>query len=270
MSVGFMGTDNFHSLKYVYENYGCRNVGYSVPALEHSTVTSWGRDFEFDMVMNFIETYKTSPIIAAVADSYDVFNFVDVVTKGEFKQKIESKDYPVLVIRPDSGNPIEVINSLLNIMEENSVKYTMNDKGYIVFDKYKILWGDGVNPEQISNTVQYVIERGYSSDIMVFGSGGDLMQNVNRDTSKYAIKCSSITVNNEPRDVFKDPVTDHGKRSKKGILSLFKRNGEFFTDVRNRSWEDNVIDVMDVVWENGELKRDQNFSEIREISNSYL
>jgi len=271
----FMGTDNFHALKTLNENYNSQSgsgkvKGLSIPATEHSTVTSWGRDKEFDMVMNYIETFKKSPIIACVADSYDVFNFVNNVTKGEFKSKIESPEYPIFVIRPDSGNPIEVINAIINIMEENSVAFTINAKGYKVWNKYRIIWGDGITPNSIRDILEEITERGYSASNIAFGSGGDLMQNVNRDTSKYAIKCSSVTVNNEPRDVFKDPITDHGKRSKKGVLSLFKRGNEYFTDVRNRPWEDNVIEVMEDVWENGVFKRIQSFDNIREISASFL
>ena len=269
----FQGTDNFHSIKYTQQNYGAKEVttyGYSIPATEHSTVTSWTRENEFDMVMKYLEEFKTSPLIACVADSYDVFKFVDTITSGEFKDKIESDKYPTFVIRPDSGNPIEVINSIINIMEDNSVKFTVNTRGYKVWDKYKLIWGDGITPEHIRDILEYITERGYSSDCIAFGSGGDLMQNINRDTSKFAIKCSAIEVDNNIIDVFKDPITDHGKRSKKGILSLFKRGNEYFTDFRNRPWEDNVVDVMDVVYENGEMKRYQTFEEIREISNSFL
>jgi len=42
------------------------------------------------------------------------------------------------------------------------------------------------------------------------------MQNVNRDTCKFAIKASAIKVNGEWRDVYKDPITDPGKKSLRG------------------------------------------------------
>jgi nicotinamide phosphoribosyltransferase len=272
----FQGTDNFHALKFAKDYYGSENVGFSIPATEHSTVTSWGTIGEYDMIMNYIEKFKGSPIIACVMDSYNIFNAVREITQGEFKQKIESGEYPIFVIRPDSGNPIEILNSVINIMEENSVAYTTLDKRdeddekYKVWNKYRIIWGDGITPETIRQMLMYINQRGYSSDCIAFGSGGDLMQNVNRDTCKFAIKCSSITIDNEPMDVFKDPITDKGKKSKKGVMSLYQNKDKFFTAPRNRQWVDGDTDIMDVVFENGIMKREQTFEEIRKIVNKHL
>jgi nicotinamide phosphoribosyltransferase len=268
--TSFQGTDNFHALKFVKEFYGSDNVGFSIPATEHSTVTSWGNTGEFDMIMNYIEQFKSSQIIACVMDSYNVFEAVNEVTRGEFKRKIESDEYPIFVIRPDSGNPIEVINSIINIMEENSVAFTINQNGYKVWNKYRIIWGDGITVDTMDAILDEITEREYSSDCIAFGSGGDLMQNVNRDTCKFAIKCSSVTVNGEARDVFKDPITDHGKKSKKGVISLYKTKDGFFTAERNSPWEDGVREALEVVFENGSMKRNQTFEEIRNISESYL
>lgn len=270
----FMGTDNFSSLKYVSEYYNERNIGFSIPASEHSTVTSWGRDKEFDMIENYIEQYKGSPIIACVMDSYDIFDAVNFVTSGKMKEKIESDEYPIFVIRPDSGNPVEVIGAIINTMEDNSVAFVINDKGYKMWNKYRIIWGDGINMENIKEILEYVTDRGYSSDNIAFGSGGWLMQQHDRDTQKFAIKCSAIRIKDndyiETRDVFKDPITDQGKRSKKGIISLYKKDKNFFTGERNTPWEDGTIEVLETVFKDGKLIRNQTISEIRAISNSYL
>lgn len=264
----FSGTDNFHSLKLVKDYYNANDVlGFSIPASEHSSVTSWGRDNEYAMIMNYIEQHKGSPIIACVMDSYDIYKAVDTVTKGEFKQKIESSEYPIFVIRPDSGNPIGVISDIIDIMEKNEVKFSVNDKGYKVLDKFRIIWGDGITPVVMKDILAMVTGKGYSSDNIAFGSGGDLMQNINRDTSKFAIKCSAIKLNDgKIVEVFKDPITDHGKKSKKGIIELYKKNGEYFTDDRNIPWVDNTIKVLETVFENGELVREQTFEDIRNIS----
>lgn len=266
----FQGTDNFNSLKFVANNYGERNIGFSIPASEHSTVTSWGRENEFEMIENYVEQFKDSPIIACVMDSYNIFDAVDFITKGDMKRKIESDEYPIFVIRPDSGNPVEVIGAIINTMEDNSVTFTVNDKDYKVWNKYRIIWGDGITMETMTEILEYVTERGYSSDNIAFGSGGWLMQQHDRDTQKFAIKCSAIRINDEIRDVFKDPITDHGKKSKKGIISLYKSTGEYFTAERNVPWADNVIDAMDIVFDNGVIKRTQTMTQIREISNKFL
>jgi nicotinamide phosphoribosyltransferase len=91
--------------------------------------------------------------------------------------------------------------------------------------------------------------------------GGALLQKVNRDTQKFAFKCSSVTVNGQDRDVFKDPITDKGKQSKKGSLALVKRLGKFQTVPAPA-----IDDLLEVVYENGVLKRDQTLSEIRVLT----
>lgn len=222
----FKGTDNFNALTLSNEYYDGKYQGFSIPASEHSTVTSWGRDNEFEMIENYLETYKDSPIIACVLDSYDIYKAVDFVTSGKMKEKIESDDYPIFVIRPDSGEAIEVIRNILTIMKKNNVIYTVNSKGYLTFNKYRIIWGDGITPRQIDKILEtfctaqdnpfFKTTPAYSAENFAFGSGGDLMQNVNRDTCKFTMKCSAIKVNGEWRDVYKDPITDSGKKSIRG------------------------------------------------------
>ncbi len=211
----FSGTDNFRAVKALKDYYGISN-GYSICATEHSTITSWGKQYEYDAIINFIETYKDKPLIACVMDSYDIYKSIDFFTRGIMKSKIESDSYPTLVLRPDSGDPLEVLERLFKITENNQVKYTVNSKGYKVFNKYRLIWGDGITPKQINAILDFVIKLGYSAENIAFGSGGDLMQNVNRDTHGFAIKCSAIKRDGEWFDVFKDPITDSGKLSKKG------------------------------------------------------
>ncbi len=192
--------------------------GWSISATEHSTVTSWGRENEFNMIEHYLECNKGSGIIACVLDSYDIYKAVNFVT-AVLKHKIESDEYPTFVIRPDSGNPIDVIGNILEIMKQNGVAYKNNSKGYKVFDKYRIIWGDGICPKTINQILDFVISKGYSAENIAFGSGGDLMQKLDRDTCKFAIKCSAAKVNGQWRDVFKDPITDQGKKSKAGVLT---------------------------------------------------
>ena len=227
----FKGTDNFNALTFSKKYYNGKFVGFSIPASEHSTITSWGRENEFAMIKNYLETYKSSPIIACVLDSYDIYTAVDFVSSGSIKEKIESKDYPVFVIRPDSGEPLEVIEKIIQILERNNVARSFNSKSYKVFDKYKIIWGDGISPEIIDQILSATEKYNISAQNFAFGSGGDLMQNVSRDTLKFAMKCSAIKVNGEWRDVYKDPITDQGKKSIRGrvedsrFITVFK-NGE--------------------------------------------
>jgi len=83
-----------------------------------------------------------------------------------------------------------------------------------------VIQGDGVDYESIPLILQALADAGFAADNIAFGSGGALLQKVNRDTFKCAFKCAEITVNGTARDVFKDPITDKGKASKKGRLTL--------------------------------------------------
>lgn len=147
------------------------------------------------------------------------------------KERIESDSYPIFVMRPDSGNPLKVIEYMLEICESNNVARSFNSKGYKTLGKYRIIWGDGITPATIDDILSATAKLGWAASNFAFGSGGDLMQNVNRDTCKFAIKCSAIKVNGEWRDVYKDPITDSGKKSLRGrvespdLVTVFK-NGE--------------------------------------------
>lgn len=239
----FKGTDNFNCLKHSNKYYNDKYQGFSIPASEHSTVTSWGIEGEFAFYENYLETFKSSPIIACVMDSYDIYKAVDFVTSGKMKEKIESNDYPVFVIRPDSGDMEEVIGKIINIMLKNKVSYKINLKGFIVFNKYRIIWGDGITPTAIDDFLSIVTNEfnlpypyKFSAENFAFGSGGDLMQNVNRDTCKFAMKVSAICVNGEWRNVYKDPITDQGKKSLSGrqdnndLITVFENGAVFEND----------------------------------------
>lgn len=262
----FMGTDNFNSLKFIKEFYGEDCAGYSIPASEHSTVTSWGKLLEFDMIMNYLEKFKGNPIIACVLDSYDIFNATRKVTSGEFKKKIESDEYPILVMRPDSGNAVDVVRQMLEICTQNNVAYTLNSKELKVMNKYRIIYGDGITPEVIAQIIEVAVEMGYAPDNLAFGSGGDLMQNINRDTCKFAIKCSSVTFEDgTTRDVFKDPITDQGKKSKKGRVSTFINDKG---DIQCFSLDSDIPvgyrNLLVPVYEDGKILKTYTMAEIRE------
>ena len=261
----FFGTDNFNCLDFIEDYYDVECAGYSIVASEHSTVTSWGKSYEFNMIEHHLETHKARPIIACVLDSYDIYNATRKVTSGEFKRKIESDDYPTFVMRPDSGDAVEVVTGMLEICNQNNVAYTINSKELKVMKKYRIIYGDGISPAVIAKILDVAISMGYAPDNFAFGSGGDLMQNVNRDTCKFAIKCSNVILaDGTMREVFKDPITDSGKKSKKGRVTTFiNKDG----DLRVGSLDDETVagerEFLEVVYDTGVLGKTYNFDEVR-------
>lgn len=257
----FMGTDNFNALRLTRNYYNEACAGYSIPASEHSTVTSWGEFGEFEMYNRYLESNKGKPIVACVLDSYNIYDAVDYVTSGEFKDKVESQAYPVFVQRPDSGNPEEVITKMLNIMMKNGVSYTRNTKDLIVFNKYRIIWGDGINIGTIRSILEMVVKLGFAPDNFAFGSGGDLMQNCNRDTLKFAIKCSSVTLKDgSTRDVFKDPITDQGKTSKKGKVVTYTDEHGFLYGLEGLEM---FTPAFVLLYENGKMFNEVTFADVR-------
>jgi len=267
----FKGTDSFGSIKYTKEYYNVAieeidNIGHSAVASEHSSVTAWGRNNEREMVLTYLNNNKNQNLIACVGDSYDIFKFTEMVTCGEFKEKIESDDYPTFVIRPDSGYPVDIINQILNIMEKNNVRYTLNSKGYKIFNKYRILWSDGVTKQNIKDVLSSAILRKYSTQNFVFGMGGGLVQNLNRDTLGFAIKCSELTFDDGSTfDIYKDPITDPDKKSKRGKVTTYfnKKTGEFFTDIIGKENE-YIINIVQPVFVNGKLIKEYNLTQVRE------
>jgi len=276
----FKGTDNFSSLKLAHDYYNQPkgDIGWSIEASEHSSTTAHLREGEFDMIMNHLENNKGKALVACVIDSYDVYNATKVLTSGEFKTKIESNDYPKMVLRPDSGEPIEVITKMLEIMENNNVGYIINSKGFKVFNKYSILFGDGINSNTIDTILSVMYLRGYSSENFSFGMGGALMQGSdntsnNRDTMGWALKCSSITLETEngivERDVFKDPITDKGKTSLKGKVTTYYNpvTETYFIDKVNADFDNSSYDVLETVFENGKMIKEYTLSEVRDNIN---
>jgi nicotinamide phosphoribosyltransferase len=232
--------------------------GFSIPAAEHSTLTSWGRDHEVDAYRNMLLKFPTG-FVAVVSDSYDVFNACRSIWGGELKADVLARD-GTLVVRPDSGDPPTVVVQVLEILGER-FGFTTNAQGFRVLDPHvRVIQGDGVDREMLAKILDAVRVARWSADNIAFGSGGGLLQKLNRDTCLYAFKCSSATVNGVERDVFKQPATDQGKRSKRGRLKLIADGGTFRTV---RQEEGSASDMLHEVFVDGELTNHATWNAIR-------
>jgi len=226
--INFLGTDTVQALVYAKKYYNCDMAGFSIPAAEHSTITSWGKENEVEAYRNMLKQFaKPGSLVAVVSDSYNIFNAVDNLWGKELRQEVIDSGATV-IIRPDSGDPVEIVSQLLQKLEAKFGS-TINTKGYKVLNNVRIIQGDGCSPETIKQMLDKTKSLMFSGTNVAFGMGGALLQKVNRDTCKFAFKCSSITVYEngkyEERDVFKSPITDAVKVSKAGRLDYLK-NGE--------------------------------------------
>jgi nicotinamide phosphoribosyltransferase len=219
--VNFLGTDTIAGMELLRQHYvlqGEKDLGFSIPAAEHSTITSWGEDNEVDAFKNMLESYPKG-LVAVVSDSFNIFKACDKLWGQELQNMVMERE-GTLVVRPDSGDPAEVVLNVIRILG-NRFGLSVNDKGYAVLDPHvRVIQGDGVDFEETKRILTTLKDNGFSADNVAFGCGGALLQKLNRDTQKFAFKCSSINVNGEERDVFKSPVTDFGKKSKRGRLRL--------------------------------------------------
>ena len=257
--VNFMGSDTVSALAYARRYYSCELAGFSIPAMEHSTVTSWGKKHEVNAYSNMLDHYLgAGKILAAVSDSYDIFNATSNIWGGQLKDRIMTSGGTV-VVRPDSGDPASVVLEVVKRLWK-TFGGTTNSKGYMVLHpSIRVIQGDGVNYASISSILFTLKMAGFSADNVAFGMGGALLQHVNRDTLKFAMKCSAIKIDEHWVDVFKDPITDKGKASKKGVLGLFKEDGHWVT----RRKIDGVDNQLQTVYSNGTLLVDDTFENIR-------
>ena len=259
--VNFMGTDTVEALLFARRYYGADMAGFSVPAMEHSTVTSWGREHEVDAYRNMVkQTGKPGGIVSAVSDSYDIFKACEL-WGTELKQDVLDSG-ATLVVRPDSGDPATVVKQCLQILERHFGS-TKNDKGYKVLNNVRVLQGDGINHASIRSILYTITLAGYSADNVVFGQGGALLQIVNRDDQKFAMKASAALINGIWVDVYKDPITDQGKRSKRGRLKLIKNGDDYTTVTNHANMFDALQDELVTVFENGALVTEYTFDEVR-------
>jgi nicotinamide phosphoribosyltransferase len=268
--VSFKGTDTLAALSYGRAFYRCEMAGFSIPASEHSTMTTWGRANEAQAFENMLEQFgKPGEMLSVVSDSYDIYHAVDHLWGESLREKVKKSGARV-VIRPDSGNPlvvpIEVIQRLMN-----HFGFTVNSKGYRVLPDYlRVIQGDGIDPASIQQILLKLEEQKISIDNIVFGMGAALLQKVNRDTQKFAMKCSAAEVNGQWRDVFKDPVTDQGKRSKTGLLAVVQGDETHSsTETILTSELNGRTNLLRPVFDNGSLLVDETLDEIRErVKNS--
>ncbi|XP_012942330.1 nicotinamide phosphoribosyltransferase [Aplysia californica] len=259
--VNFQGTDTIAAVTTARKFYGCPMAGFSIPAAEHSTITSWGVDREKEAFQNMLTQFPTG-LMACVSDSYDIWHACGKLWGEELKQLVEDRgENGTLVVRPDSGDPSEVVIKVLNILGEK-FGTSSNTKGYKVLPScVRVIQGDGISYETVAQILENLKKSKWSTDMVTFGSGGALLQRLDRDTQKCAYKCSYAVIDGKEVSVFKDPVTDHGKKSKKGRLTLECHNGKFVTYEEGKG--DPNKDIMQVVFENGKLLKDFDFAEVR-------
>lgn len=258
--TNFKGSDTILALEFAKYYYNEDMAGFSIPAAEHSTIISYGEQKEVEAYENMINKFGNGSLYAVVSDSYDIYNACKNIWGNILKRKVLAAP-GVLVIRPDSGIPHEVV---LNVVEILGDKFgsTINDKGFKVLNKVRVIQGDGIDYDEIEKILHTLKIHNWSADNIAFGMGGALLQKCNRDTSRFAFKASSVTINGYVKEICKTPKTDKEKSSKKGKLKLIYNTDTQTHETINIHCLGN--NILQSVWENGKLLIDPTLQEIRE------
>lgn len=261
----------------------------SIPASEHSTVTSWSdhkdKYAEFGETQkrafeNMVDQYDQCYGVACVSDGFNIWDAIKNLWGDKLKDKVLKRmgGNKLMLIRPDSGEPIESVPQLLKFLEEQyapkgaiAVKYTdvtsgqnninvdvigkthahksiqnlLNGKDEDAFynkinpklldalrqrynqytkkipgtdprstdilqhvkfkditspftdfsrQRLRILQGDGIALDTLPKILASMTVNGFASNTVHFGSGGGLLQKVNRDSFSCAFKCCAMLV----------------------------------------------------------------------------
>ena len=275
--VNFMGSDTTVGIMAANIGYNEQMAGFSIPATEHSTTTSHGRDGEEALVERMFEKFAApGALFATVADSYDIMNFVEKIAP-KFKERLRASG-ATWVIRPDSGDPVETPVELVRRLA-HIFGFTYNGKGYKVLDGVRVIQGDGIDINDVRKIVDRLIEEGYSISNIAFGMGGGLLQKCNRDTLKFAMKACAVHVDGVWKDVYKDPtvydavtwepIRSSFKKSKAGRMELmYNAELDSYKTVRVEEVAEYVAKgyepQLETVYDNGKLVRDMTLAQVRE------
>jgi nicotinamide phosphoribosyltransferase len=264
--AGNLGTDTLIAIRLLKKYYGYRyfrGLIRSIPASEHSTMTSWGRENEANAMENMMDAFPTG-YVAIVSDSYDIYSACANILGDKLKSKIVNRNGTV-VVRPDSGDPVTVVSKVLDILGEK-FGVEENSKGYKVLPPViRVIQGDGVNYFSIGAILNKMVDNGWSADNITFGMGGALLQKTDRDKQKFAFKACYGIVNGKMIGISKDPITDPGKKSKMGKLRTMTTDGVNFHTVGSVDQDaaDNSFgDHLKPVFEMGKMLKTYTYDEV--------
>lgn len=287
--LSFVGTDTIPAVMYLEEHYNANVenelVGCSVPASEHSVMCAGGKESEFKTYERLIKDIYPTGIVSIVSDTWDLWKVLSEIIEP-LKDDILARDggpesLDKVVIRPDSGDPVKIICGdpdapLESLASKGVVEVlwdifggTTTDSGYKILDSHiGCIYGDAITTERCEEICRQLKLKGFASTNMVYGIGSYTYQYNTRDTLGFAMKSTLCVVNGDEKKIFKDPITDDGtKKSATGAVAVFADDsGKLFykDELFLSEAEDGLLEL---VFEDGVLLRDQSLAEIREILN---
>ena len=294
--LSFVGTDTIPAILAAEDFYNANIekelIGTSIPATEHSCQcantfeTGTGDHDEYDFYKRIVTEIYPKGFISIVSDTWDLWKVVGEVIP-RLKKEILAREGKV-VIRPDSGDPADIICGDYNY-PAGSFQFkgvieclwdtfggTINSKGYKQLDPHiGSIYGDAITLSRCKEICERLKAKGFASTNIVFGIGSFTYQYNTRDTFGFALKSTQVIINGKEINIFKDPATDKGKikKSLKGRVcvlyditaSVKSKYGLCVVDNLDTETQKKLKtdDLLEDVFIDGKLIRNENFIDIR-------
>jgi nicotinamide phosphoribosyltransferase len=305
-SLSHLGSDTLNVIpasRYYYDEAEDSMPIFSVNASEHSVSTT--KIFtvgEQQMIADWLKEFPTG-ILSIVSDTFDLWKLITEYLPAN-KEAIVARDGK-LVIRPDSGDPVDIIcgvNPEFGYSGEKDVSQnkgviellwdifggTINEQGYKVLDPHiGAIYGDSINLERQVEIYKRLEAKGFAATNIVLGVGSFTYVMLTRDSAGYAAKGSWFEVEKiqqikdftgtgyerikKSYNIYKDPITDDGqKRSLKGMLQVYQVEGSHgksdYLVKQECSQEEESQGLLKTIYENGKFFNQTTLTKIR----SYL
>lgn len=275
----FTGTDTIPAIDLLEQYYfaDCEKelIGGSVPATEHSVISMSGSDDEKATLERLLTKVYPSGVFSNVSDTWDFWNMITTILP-KLKDKIMERDGK-LVIRPDSGDPVDIIcgsyrRDFASQAEQDGAIESLwkifggsvNEAGFKVLDPHiGLIYGDSITPERQLEILERLRVKGFASSNVVLGIGSFTYQHVTRDTYGLAVKATYGEIGGVGRAIFKAPKTDDGtKNSATGLLRVDSIDGKLVLK-ENCSWEDENGGLLIPIFEDGQVGHVHSLAGIR-------
>jgi nicotinamide phosphoribosyltransferase len=143
----------------------------------------------------------------------------------------------------------------------------VNELGYKELDPHiGLIYGDSITPERQLAILEGLKQKGFASNNVVLGIGSFTYTYVTRDTYGMAMKATYVEIDGKGKNIFKQPKTDDGmKNSAKGLLKVECDENFNISLKQEVTWEEENCGILEEVFRDGQLLRDQSLAEIRQI-----
>lgn len=280
--LNFVGTDSIPGILYLEKNYNSNieneMIGTSISATEHSVQCAYGQEKEFETYKRLINEVYPNGLVSIVSDTWDLWNVINNYLP-RLHEDIMKRDGKI-VIRPDSGEPIDILCGNPNGKTESERKGviellweqfggTITKQGYKVLDSHiGAIYGDAITLQKCNEICTRLAKKGFASINVVFGIGSFSFAYNTRDTFGFALKSTYAVIGGEENFLFKNPVTDNGvKKSQRGRVYVYRNNLNNLVyrdelDMKSSKEFENS-NLLRPLFEDGKLLRETSLQEIR-------